>query len=181
MTRQAILFCKIFAVALFFQTAIVLPSFGQKAGTPPPETKPIPIGITFEYDATGNRVNKIILFEVLNPIKSESKSDINEISNDDKVFDESLASSDPFVDAIGERKILIYPNPTRGNLKVEFTGANGTEQPYVQLYSITGSLIYSSRATNNLVQVDLSDQPNGTYILNVIEGSLSTTWKIIKQ
>lgn len=107
MTRQAILSCKVFTVALLLQTAFALPSFGQKAGTPLPDIKPVPTGITFEYDATGNRVNKTILFEVISPLKSELKSEIKEGSNDGKAFDESLTSSDPFVDAIGERKILI--------------------------------------------------------------------------
>jgi hypothetical protein len=159
-----------FTFLLFF-------SLISTAQLPPPN----PSGISFEYDITGNRTSRVILFELVKPKSMNVQSDSTEIVDDEKDINESSTTLEPFVDAIGERKVLIYPNPTRGNLKVEFVGGAGSEQPFVLLYSITGTLIYSSRATDKLVLVNLSNQPNGTYILKVLEGSLCTTWKIIKQ
>ena len=60
------------------------------------------------------------------------------------------------------QKVIIYPNPTKGQLKIEI---QGDEQ-------ITNALIYL---------YDLSGYSPGTYILKIIMGGKTSEWKIVKE
>jgi hypothetical protein len=58
-------------------------------------------GISFTYDAAGNRIQRMIVFK-----STEANMD-------------STAVTKPHTDNLGEMKIIIYPNPTSGKLSVE--------------------------------------------------------------
>ena len=102
-------------------------------------------------------------------------STVNETS-----YQNSEPDSRPMVDLLENRKVIIYPNPTKGQLKIEIQGED-TEQITVNLFDVTGKLAYSQTMIDNPMLVDISAQPNGTYILRIIEGERSSVWKIIKQ
>jgi hypothetical protein len=90
-------------------------------------------------------------------------------------------NSNPMVDMLENRKIIIYPNPTQGLLKIEIRENIDIEQITVHVFDLLGKQTYSQKMTANPLLLDLSGQPNGTYILRITEGEQVSVWKIIKQ
>ncbi len=78
-----------------------------------------------------------------------------------------------------EFQINAYPNPTANIVTVDVLNAT---QASIQLFDLNGKMIqsFTSREAKNIL--DLSDQPNGTYIIRVINDStnMSVQKKIIK-
>lgn len=118
---------------------------------------------SFEYDDSGNRTSRNILL-----LKSAVAQG-----------EDALANQVTLNDLIGEREIKIYPNPTKGQLKIEIP--NTEESPAVlSIYSMTGALVKSTKATSMITAIELSNQPPGVYNLVIQIGENSTKWKIIK-
>ena len=118
---------------------------------------------SFTYDASGNRLSRVI------PLKSAR------IENKDTLANKQLT----FEDMIGNRPVKIYPNPTKGLLKVEipFTGeASAT----LKVFSPDGALVKSLIVTGTFTEIDLIDKPAGMYVLRISIGEVSAEWKIIK-
>jgi YD repeat-containing protein len=118
---------------------------------------------SFTYDAAGNRLSRII------PLKSARIANQDTLANKQKTFD----------DLIGNRPVKIYPNPTKGLLKVEFPFVEETSAT-LMVYSAQGALVRSIQVTSTFTEIDLSNQPSGMYILRIGIGELSSEWKIIK-
>ncbi|MFK7981587.1 MAG: T9SS type A sorting domain-containing protein, partial [Saprospiraceae bacterium] len=66
---------------------------------------------------------------------------------------------------IAPTELNIYPNPTSGLLNVAFANAK-QENVQLALYNLTGQLVKEwTNITDNQVQLDLSKEINGTYLL----------------
>ena len=131
--------------------------------------------VQYEYDAAGNRTSRTIILT----------SPRNSSSEDDDPQTRSLMPDDyempKYEDRLGERNVVIYPNPTRGLLQIEFQGYGEMQDARLLLYNLQGSLL---RQVNNVelsVSLDLSPYPPGMYILILIEGTSRSEWRIIKQ
>lgn len=73
--------------------------------------------------------------------------------------------------------ILVFPNPTNGTLNVALTAKENTS---VDIYNIVGKLIYSSGIKNTqLFTIDINNQPNGVYFVNIKSGNSVTTKKVL--
>lgn len=118
---------------------------------------------SFTYDAAGNRLSRII------PLKSARIENQDTLANKPKTFE----------DLIGNRPVKIYPNPTKGILKVEIPVADEISAT-LNIYSAYGTLVRNLPVTNTYTEIDLSNQPSGMYILRISIGELSSEWKIIK-
>lgn len=71
--------------------------------------------------------------------------------------------------------INFYPNPASEQITI-----NGLKQPSeINIYSITGKLIYKSVSKSNSKQIPLTEFQPGIYILNVIQGSERISKKLI--
>lgn len=117
--------------------------------------------LSYSYDAMGNRIaREIVISKKAAPLK-DSTSYMSEV--------------------LSERTVKIYPNPTRGQLKVEIPIQEGQLIPQFKIYSSSGQLIHSVKATSSTTSFDLSSTPNGLYLLHVIIGKEESTWKIIKK
>jgi hypothetical protein len=75
--------------------------------------------ISYEYDASGNRFRRIMV-----SLKSASTA-----TEKDK---------EPIETGWGERKVTIYPNPTRGNLKIRIEGGEDEASYRYTLFSTGG-------------------------------------------
>lgn len=75
------------------------------------------------------------------------------------------------IDPEVEKSYQVTPNPTKGSFQV--TGKNITE---VQVLSQAGTLIYSGLLTS----VDISNQPDGVYIIKISTDKGIVTKKILK-
>jgi len=74
-----------------------------------------------------------------------------------------------------ENKFNVYPNPSGGvfNLSCE----NAKEFSY-KIYYTTGMLVEENKTFSKDLKVDLSDLPNGIYLMHVISGN--STAQVIK-
>jgi NMD protein affecting ribosome stability and mRNA decay len=119
----------------------------------------------FTYDDSGNRVTRAII-----SLKSATiPGDTLVARQNEKALEEQ----------IGQRKIKIYPNPTKGQLKVEIP-RTGEAPASLRIYSMQGALLQKMAVTDEFTELDLSSQPAGMYILRISIGEQTSEWKILK-
>lgn len=70
------------------------------------------------------------------------------------------------------RELYLYPNPTEGRIQI-----NAEDVSYIYVENITGEIIYEIKNSN---WIDISNQPNGVYIITIIIKESKYTFKIIK-
>lgn len=118
--------------------------------------------VSYAYDYAGNRISRKIV-------------QLNSSPNHVKKSGEP----DPVEDQLGERKITIYPNPTKGALAVEITGGDTKDAINFTLFSAQGVQLQTRKVTASVTPVDMSVYSSGWYILRVSAGSKVTEFKII--
>ncbi|MHA6279665.1 T9SS type A sorting domain-containing protein [Salinimicrobium sp. CAU 1759] len=78
-------------------------------------------------------------------------------------------------------EVVLYPNPTKGDLKVYINGTDTTVD--VSLINISGTEFISEKmdvSSDRLIQLDLSNFRNGVYFLQVKSATVNRTLKVIK-
>lgn len=118
--------------------------------------------IRYSYDNAGNRTKREIVLTR------------NEVMED-------AGSVEPFSDMISEHEIQIYPNPTGGDLNISISNVSYDNQISVALYDMNGKLIRKENTATERVNINISDAPNGIYIMQIMIDEKVTTWKIIKK
>jgi endonuclease I len=73
-------------------------------------------------------------------------------------------------------EFTIYPNPSNGNVKINFT--DSTEKHQVQIFSVGGQKVFDKEYSNNSTAV-ISSLPTGVYIVKIIKNNKSETKKLI--
>jgi len=119
--------------------------------------------VSYAYDNAGNRISRKV---------------VNLNSNPSHV---KASEPAPVEDQLGERKITVYPNPTRGALAVEITGGNDKDAIQLIVFSAQGVQLQNVKVTATTTPVNMSAYPGGWYILRVQAGEKVTEFKIIKQ
>ena len=72
----------------------------------------------------------------------------------------------------------MYPNPTDAMLNIHST-ASASNSTLVCIYSLTGQLLVRKSFQDSQTTVDLADMLPGTYIVNLSNGSFTTTEKLV--
>ena len=116
--------------------------------------------ISYSYDLAGNRVKREIVMSSLAPKNS-------------------LVTG--FTEVLAKKNIRIYPNPTKGHLRVEVVGYDSTDKCLLQVFNATGALIINRKATLPFTEINITNQPNGIYLLLITLNGENTKWKIIKK
>jgi len=129
--------------------------------------------IIYTYDAAGNRISRIILLTVQSMQKS-AKTDTTDLLQEKQI-------SQPSEDKIGDAKVTIYPNPTKGLLLIEMQDITVDIPTVGKLYSLSGTLLLNQPLKTFPATLDLSGYANGIYILVIESGSQSGKWRIIKE
>jgi hypothetical protein len=78
-------------------------------------------------------------------------------------------------------EVVLYPNPTKGDLKVYINGTDTTID--VSLINVGGTEFISKEmdvSSDRLIQLDLSNFRNGVYFLQVKSATVNRTLKVIK-
>lgn len=122
--------------------------------------------VYFGYDANGNRISRSIFFGKV----SENSKDI--IAGNELVPEVN--------DQIGGTEYNLYPNPTRGQFSVSVADAENQAPMRVILYSQSGDVMVDKTLSGNVEEFDLSNQSAGFYLLKLIVGEESKTWKVVK-
>ena len=134
--------------------------------------------VSYGYDAAGNRISKTITLKKSLSKKSNTSHDLENQKNDEFAFHEF---DDPLTDAIGNAQIIIYPNPTHGELRVEISGVELVPSDNIIIFDSNGRIIRQSYNVTGSNDIDLSEAAAGLYIMRIcIEGKF-TTWRIIKE
>ncbi|MDR1974709.1 MAG: T9SS type A sorting domain-containing protein [Bacteroidales bacterium] len=125
--------------------------------------------ISYEYDESGNLIEKNIIVFNAAPTKSSI----------DSVYDASEEKTETF----GNIDVVIYPNPTRGLLWMS-TSNNMSDKDNIMwsLSDMQGKTLRQGTFQNNSkFSIDLSSFKSGMYLLILRRGGDSRVWKILKQ
>lgn len=160
-------------ILLAFCVAMLCSSIAcaQKSDTPHRKTD-----ICYSYDDAGNRINRrsIILNSTPPPnlvSASFTKEKISEVENPE-VFEENF----------NERKISIYPNPTKGNLGVHISGSDFGNKCQAQLFSVMGKCLLQTNLQAGVINtISMTHLSPSMYVLVLIFDDEKLTYKIIKQ
>ncbi|MBA3681322.1 MAG: T9SS type A sorting domain-containing protein [Bacteroidetes bacterium] len=74
--------------------------------------------------------------------------------------------------------IILYPNPTNGNITVELNNESGKA---IEVIDITGRVVLNVFSSENKVKVNINDLSNGIYYVKVTNDNVINIIKIIKQ
>ncbi len=78
-------------------------------------------------------------------------------------------------------QVSIYPNPTSTSINVVTSQSSFSSEDRIDLFTLTGKLVYSQDFDNQNTTIDLSLLPAGVYVLNVISNNKNTSYKVIKE
>lgn len=79
---------------------------------------------------------------------------------------------------LSDHQIQIVPHAKSGKVKV--SALDGKTQFDVMVYNVSGQNVLALKDVKGQTEVDLSNQPNGIYVLVLEIGQEKTTWKIMK-
>lgn len=115
---------------------------------------------SYHYDAAGNRIKREIIISKKQAVAAPK------------------TKAPSYSDMLSDYQIRIAPNPTKGRVKVSVLNTDAVFD--VRVHSSNGQVIVSQSSARNGAEIDLTNQPNGIYILVISLGQEKTTWKIIK-
>jgi hypothetical protein len=121
--------------------------------------------IGYAYDMAGNRTKREIVIYSLGAMAKKQYSN----------------SQDDSSEKLREHFVKINPNPTLGNLKIGISNLKNDDKCYLELYSVQGVQILAFDVNSDNIDLDISNQSNGVYLLKITINGKSTTWKIIKK
>lgn len=121
----------------------------------------------FTYDAAGNLIQRTYLVRML-------------ASKASKNFNNSKTDTSNVVALSDKLKVTIFPNPTKGELKVEISGIENNRSVDLNLYNPNGQLLLKQKASQGLTTVDMYRYPAGWYLLKVLSGDIVLNFKIVK-
>lgn len=127
--------------------------------------------VTFEYDDSGNCVLKYKTV-VLGPSNAKKKPGSQTNDTIQAPTQESL---------FGERKLTIYPNPTRGILKIEISGKALENQGKYIVTDLIGKVLITGIIETMSFPVDMTQLPQGGYFIKLMIDNKQDIWKIIKE
>jgi len=119
--------------------------------------------VSYDYDMTGNRISR----RIINLPQSAPK-------NKDE-------QPEPIKDELGDRKITIYPNPTKGALAVDIQGGDEKDELRAIVFDANGKQILNTTLAIGSTSLDMNRFPAAWYILRITAGGKITEYKIIKQ
>ncbi len=107
------------------------------------------------------------------------------VFTDDHAEDRMDSENIPTRSLVDEFATKVYPNPTSGELTVEYHATNDSEVSF-KLLTLTGELVFSEQKElvkgRNIIQLDLDKGiARGVFLLNIAEGDIkSELHKIVK-
>jgi hypothetical protein len=126
--------------------------------------------VYFTYDDAGNRTTRSIhLVKATSAINEQDSLTYSHMHKDSVLYTDF------------DQKIKIYPNPTKGQLKVELKGFDLTQKSGIYVYNPTGILILQKTPAHESDVIDLSNYSIGIYVMRIIISDKVSEWKIIKE
>jgi hypothetical protein len=83
-----------------------------------------------------------------------------------------LYSTTQIINFSSTENIQIYPNPVSA---VAYIKTGNETKALIQLMDINGRVLFTTQPTSNILEIDLSAYPNGTYIIKVTNNNKETS------
>jgi hypothetical protein len=128
--------------------------------------------VKFTYDSNGNRTSMVLI-----PVQLKSGTINFPILDPDKL---ALSQNQKEPIPEGQPFVKIYPNPTKGILKIEIFNYKDESSTSLKLFDLSGVELISLNKLNPNFDLNLSLKNNGVYILKIMIDDLMFNWKIIK-
>jgi hypothetical protein len=116
--------------------------------------------VGFTYDNAGNRITRQIV-----TLKSTTLTDSVSITRE----------------TMGEKNIMLYPNPTGGILIMNISHLKADEKVIIQVTDMTGHILIRKVQNCTNFEIDLTAHPKGFYLLTAVIGKERKEWKIVKE
>ena len=142
--------------------------------------------VRFAYDAAGNRVRRELVVGSKKPkgLRTLSADSTQQTTSDLDPRDEAdrrhLSGRDYVTETIDRGQVRIYPNPTEGELTIEFLGYRPEQRAVLVVYDLFGRVVVRREVASVTTMLDLSAQSAGLYVLHLIVGKDQSAWKIWK-
>lgn len=116
--------------------------------------------VGYTYDKAGNRISCYIL----------------------KMASAGIQQQEELVEHFaGPREVKLHPNPTKGQLILSINGGEDEEDYNISLFNMSGHLLLQQQRTGNgTFEMNIENQPSGTYILILATKEDKIHYKIIK-
>lgn len=132
------------------------------------------VSLSYNYDAAGNTTDRSIVLSV-----SKNALASYDGSTGEELTDTLETKQEYYEDVFATHTVHIYPNPTQGQLKVEIPDLEPSQRTSIKVYTAQGNIVYSSQQTGE--SIDLINQANGLYLLEIDLNGEKRTWRIIKE
>jgi hypothetical protein len=143
--------------------------------------------IKFDYDDNGNRISRVLFveevqsssvkFPIMNP-RSLQKFNDNQQPESLKTKDEPLTAEVKSENEVV--KPVVYPNPTKGLLRVMVPTMPLNALTDLRVYDLNGTELIIVKNPGTETEIDISQYRDGIYILRMKIDQLIFTWKIVK-
>ncbi|MCK9206439.1 MAG: T9SS type A sorting domain-containing protein [Salinivirgaceae bacterium] len=134
---------------------------------------------TFEYvyDNAGNRTTRTVV-----TLKSATIDTTLQVKGDSSNQNEqAIPPKNGQSSAIGNTTVTLYPNPTVGIIEVAVENEEPQNAVEIWLFDLKGLLLLHKNSSGLITEIDLLNQPAGSYIAKIIVNGKVTEWKIIKE
>ena len=94
--------------------------------------------------------------------------------------DRTLVANVQFVEGVGENakiEYVLYPNPVSDKLSVE----SNEVIDHIEIFNITGAMVYSQKNCGEMVEIQTSDLPAGTYVIRMTTQNATEVRRFIKK
>jgi len=133
---------------------------------------------TYTYDASGNCTGRFSQTQNSKEGSSEKSffEDFKESNNLE--FDSNTNKTELLIE---ENSITVYPNPTNtGQFQVELKGYDDLlSKGMMTIYSSQGQAVFKISSLQTINNVNLNNQPIGTYVIHITIGGKLETHKVV--
>jgi hypothetical protein len=127
----------------------------------------------YDYDASGNRIKREIVIELLKNNVVDSLKNIYPNLNNIETFNNESEENNVNL-------LNIFPNPTFGKVNIITNSSNQNPSDLIIINS-TGQILLQEKITTTEYVFDLNNYAVGYYIFKITSAKNTGVWKIVKQ
>jgi hypothetical protein len=133
--------------------------------------------VSYGYDDSGNRVSRTIIMD-------EKMADIP-VKSPDSTFMKSAVTGESHLTKyqakVGGQTINVFPNPSTGIFTIKIEGWDNKTTALMNLSTSIGRSLIEKTLDGPFTEVNIKEQPQGTYLLVIIVNGQKETWKVVKR
>ena len=132
---------------------------------------------SMSYDANGNRINRLQLKSITNPVTG---TDSAVIAVADSALLNAINADKEEAIATGQSIINVYPNPASDKVVVSYSAT--CAECLIRIFNVEAKQVYEAKGIDKQTEIDISNLKSGMYYLTVVTNTgKHLGWKIVKQ